>query len=177
MGRGIGNINLGMTLPQVRRALGGRRHALVYRNINFGTGRCLELGWELPGPTSWDPVIWQIGFRSWWRGQPLRVTRVATTARRERTSKRIGIGSRPRDIVRAYPSATCIERPYAGMPFQGTWIVVEKLGVGMTAFMINEEGFPGPSPTPTYVSTVMVQRRWFSKPPGHQTCSGDWENW
>jgi hypothetical protein len=165
-----------MTLPQVRRALGGP-HALVYRRHDFGArGRYVELGWELPGRTSWEPVLWQVGFRSWTRRGPLRVTRVGTDARSQRTPKGIGIGSRPRDIVRVYPHATCVQRPYTWIPHQGSWIVVDGPRGGMTAFDVASR-YSGPSPTPVFVVQVMVQRAWFSRPDGHGPCVGDWENW
>lgn len=110
MGKGIGKIQLRMTMPQVKRALGGP-HRVVYLRHNFGArGKYIELGWELPGRTSWDVVTWQVGFRSASRRGPLRVTRVGTEARSERTPKGIGVGSTVRQIVRAYPDATCVTR-------------------------------------------------------------------
>jgi hypothetical protein len=177
MGKGIGRAHLGMTLRQTRRALGGP-HSHVYRSLDFGThGRYLELGWEFPGRVPWEPVTWEIGFRSWSRSEPLRVTRVATTARTQRTPQRLGIGARPRQLVRSYPQAACVQRPYPGMPQKGTWIVVTERSGAMTAFQLAPKGFPGPSPTPLFVVSVMVQRDWFSKPAGHTSCSPGWERW
>lgn len=48
MHEGIGKVRLGMTIPQVRRALGGR-HQIVYQRNDLGrNGRYVELGWERP---------------------------------------------------------------------------------------------------------------------------------
>lgn len=176
MSKGIGKVQLGMTLPQVRRAFGSR-HAVVYRRDDFGTrGRYVELGWELPGRTAWDPVIWQIGFRSTSRKGPLRVTRVATTARSQRTPQRLGVGSRARDIKKAYPDATCVERFYL-LPHPYKWIVVYSPRGGMTAFQVVESDPSRSHRTPFYVTVVMVQGAWFSTGRGHQRCDAGWENW
>jgi hypothetical protein len=176
MGRAIGNVELRMTLPQVRRALGGP-HVSVYSRFDFGArGRYLELGWERPGPTSWEPIEWQVGFRSTSRRGPLRVVRVATTARRERTPRGIGIGSRVRDIVRAYPHATCVSRSH-NIPYRFTWIVVQERSGGMTAFNIDSVLEPGEDRhAPRRVVKVMVQRDWFSKGRCHNDgCGPGWE--
>jgi hypothetical protein len=173
MGKGIGKVQLGMTQPQVRRALGP--HAVVYRRHDFGArGRYLELGWELPGRTSWEPVLWQVGFRSLSRRGTLRAVRVSTTARRERTRRGIGMGSRIIGIVRAHPGATCVRR-YGTEPHPGTWIVVEDRSGGMTAFNV-----VSPTDDPDVkarVEEAMVQRAWFSKGRGHQSCQRGWEDW
>jgi hypothetical protein len=177
MGKAIGKIQLGMTRPAVRRALGGP-HAVVYHNVNFrDRGRYLELGWEFPGRTSWEPVLWQVGFRSWRRGGPMRVVRVSTTARSQRTPQGIGIGMRPRQVVRAYRNATCVGR--WGVPHPGIWILVSAPGGGMTAFAIAEREAPRVHRTPMFVVATMVQRTWFSKGtyPHHYDCSAGWEDW
>jgi hypothetical protein len=174
LGKGIGKIQLGMTLPAVRRALGGR-HDLVYRRQDFGTrGRYVELGWEFPGRTWWEPNLWHVGFRSWSRRGMLRVVRVSTSARRERTRRGIGIGSRVRDITRAYPHATCVYR-YPPNPYAGTWIVVEEPSGVMTAF--NVVGRRDDPDAPRRVVEVMVQRVWFSKGRWHGACHPGWEHW
>jgi hypothetical protein len=183
MGTGIGKVQLGMTQQQVRRALGGP-HDLVYRRADFGAnGRYLELGWELPGPTWSEPVIWRVGFRSsrvpFGSRRPgvMRVVRVVANARSQRTPQGLGIGSRPRQIVRAHPHATCVSR--YGSPHPGTWVVVTSARDGMTAFQIAEKEAPRARRTPMFVVAVMVQRRWFSKGgyPLHGSCGPDWEDW
>lgn len=175
MGTGIGKVQRGMTLPQVRRAFGGP-HLVVYRSHNFGArGRYVELGWELPGRTSWDPITWQVGFRSTSRRGPLHVTRIATSARSQRTPKGIGVGSRARDVARAYPDATCVSR-FFQMPHPLMWIVVDG-SRGMTAFQIAESRPASARRTPFYVTAVMVQGEWFSRGRGHERCTAGWEDW
>jgi hypothetical protein len=186
MGKGIGKVQLGMTQQQVRRALGGP-HQLVYRRADFGTsGRYLELGWERPGRTPWEPIIWQVGFRSSQvpfgstrRGVMRAVRVIATAVRSQRTPQGIGIDSRPRRIARAYPDATCVSR--YGSAHEGTWIVVTGPGGVMTAFQLAERAARrGAELTPMFVVAVMVQRRWFSKGgyPYHGSCSASgWEKW
>jgi hypothetical protein len=177
MGEGIGKVRLGMTIPEVRRALGGR-HQLAYLRRDFGwNGRYVELGWERPGRTWSEPVVWRVGFRSRTRRGTLRVVRVMTTSRSQRTPERFGVGSRSRKVARAYRDATCVSR--YGSPHPGAWIVVESPGrTSMTAFQINdkEQGFQN---GPFWVVGVMVQRRWFSKGayPYHASCGFGWKNW
>jgi hypothetical protein len=175
MAKGIGKVQLGMTRPAVRRAL-GEPHTVVYMQRNFGArGRYVELGWELPGRTSWEPAIWQVGFRSWTRRGTLRVVRVITDAPSERTPQGFGVGSRSRSVVRAYPGATCVSR--YGSPHPGRWIVVKGPRGGMTAFAVDDED-EGSRPGPHFVVRVMVQRDWFSKGgyPFHTDCGPDWED-
>jgi hypothetical protein len=183
MGTGIGKVQLGMTQQQVRRALGGP-HDLVYRRADFGaSGRYLELGWEFPGPTWSEPITWQVGFRSsrppFGSRRPgvMRVVRVVANARSQRTPKGVGIGSRPRQIVRMHPHATCVSR--YGSPHPGTWVVVTGPRDRMTAFQIAETEAPRAKRTPMFVVAVMVQQRWFSKGgyPYHSSCGRAWENW
>jgi hypothetical protein len=175
MGKGIGKVQLGMTRPAVRRALGGP-HAVVYRRVDFGArGRYLELGWERPG-RSWEPVLWQVGFRSLRRRGTMRVVRVSTTAPSQRTPKRLGVGSRPRQIVRAYPHATCVTRTH-DLPYRFDWVVVEERDGGMTAFNLDSSQGSGVDPDLHRVVAVMVQREWFSKGRGHGACAPGWERW
>jgi hypothetical protein len=177
MGNGIGKVRLGMTLPQVRRAFGP--HRVVYRRLDFGArGRYVELGWERPGRVAWEPAVWQVGFRSYRRGGPMRVVRVLTDATNERTSQRLGVGSRPRQLVRAYPNATCVSRGPVG-PYSWDWVIVENRDGGMTAF--NLDTFVGADyggdENLHKVVGVMVQRDWFSKGPAHRPCPPGWERW
>jgi hypothetical protein len=121
------------------------------------------------------PVIWQVGFRSYSRRGPLRVTRVSTSARSERTPKGIGVGSRARAVAGAYPDATCVER-FFQLPHPLMWIVVDGAR-GMTAFQITESRPASAGRTPFYVTAVMVQGAWFSKGWGHMRCDPGWEDW
>jgi hypothetical protein len=174
MGEGIGKVRMGMTIPQVRRALGGR-HLVVYRRQNFGArGRYLELGWELPGRTAWEPAIWQVGFRSRTRRGTMRVVRVSSDTPSQRTTKGFGVGSRSRDLVRAYPEATCVFR-FPQVPHWGMYIVVNGPRGGMTAFQIADRSQQA-RPTPYYVVSVLVQRTWFSEGRGHDSCPPGWKD-
>jgi hypothetical protein len=177
MGKGIGKIQLGMTLPQVRRAFG--RHRVVYRRHDFGArGRYIEYGWERPGRVSWEVAVWQIGFRSTRRGGPMRVVRVLTNAPNERTPRRLGVGSWPRQIVKAYPNATCVSRGTEG-PYRWDWVIVENRDGGMTAFSLDTfvgADYGGDENLHKVVG-VMVQRDWFSKGPAHRPCPAGWQRW
>jgi hypothetical protein len=174
MGKGIGKVQLGMTRPAVRRALGGP-HTVVYLQRDFGArGRYIELGWELPGRTSWEPVLWQVGFRSRTRRGTLRVVRVLTDAPSQRTPQRLGVGSRSSAVAKAYPGATCVLR--YGVPNPGVYIVVSSQRGGMTAFQVDDKT-QGARRTPYFVVAVMVQGAWFSKGRGHESCLSGWEDW
>jgi hypothetical protein len=177
MGKGIGKIQIGMTLPAARRAFG--RHSVVYRRHDFGArGRYIEYGWERPGRVSWEPAVWQIGFRSYRRGGPMRVVRVLTNAPNERTPRRLGVGSWPRQIVKAYPNAECVSRGSEG-PYRWDWVVVENRDGGMTAFSLDTfvgADYGGDENLHKVVG-VMVQRDWFSKGPAHRPCPPGWQRW
>jgi hypothetical protein len=176
MGKGIGKVQLGMTMPAVRRAL-GRRHDIVNRRQNFGArGRYLELAWEFPG-ASWDtPVVWNVGFRSWSRRGTLRVVRVSTTTPRQRTPKGLGVGTRSRNLARAYRDATCVLR-FNELSDDGVFIVIDAPGAGMTVFEVAEKPPVRARRKPYYVVSVLVQRTWFSEGRGHEPCPSGWEDW
>lgn len=114
-GLGIGKFRLGMTEAQLRRAAGKPRY-VVHRSRTFGLVR----------------VEYQYGFGAEYiatlvgrRGR-LRVTRVSTIVRHEKTPKGVGPGSLERTLLRAHPTAHCqplrmksvapglafLERPY-----------------------------------------------------------------
>ena len=160
-GQGIGKVNLGMTLAQARAAL-GRPDAVVRRfEYAFG-GEYVELQWG---------QAWTVGFRT--EAGKLRVVRVATAKTTQRTREGLGIGSRPRAIVGAFPDATCVVR-YNGKPFPGTWVVVTHESGRMTAFMIDGNSRYFSPPTHEAIQ-VLVQERWFSHPSqGVGVCGPDW---
>ena len=94
-GVGIGKVRLGMTQPQVRRALG--RHMVVnVRERRFG-----RLYLEL----AYDYSAYTVGFF----GAPgeLRVVSVATSLRRERTRNGLGPGTSLRALRRALRGERC----------------------------------------------------------------------
>lgn len=172
-GVGIGKVTLGMTLAQVRQALG--RPRTVIRRIDYPSGsRYVEYSWEFEGDRA--PITWTIGVRSATRAGALRVVRVATTSGSERTRERLGVGVRPRQIVKVYPDAACVSRSPRTAPYWGDWVVVQASNGGMTAFALQSSGFLGKAATHDVVE-VLVQRAWFSKGPGHRSCAPDWRLW
>jgi hypothetical protein len=124
-GVGIGRVSLGMTPAQVERALG--RHTLVNRRQRLGFG------------TSYVEHYWDLGWTVGYTGRPgrLRAVRVATMSRTQRTPAGIGVGSRPRDIVRAYPTARCAERYRRyGNVRVGRYVTVRARNGRSTAFVV-----------------------------------------
>jgi hypothetical protein len=162
-GQGIGKVDLGMTIAQVRAAL-GRPGAVVRRQeIAFG-GEYVEL--------QWAQGAWTVGFRT--RANRLRAVRVATQNTTQRTRHGLGMGSRPRRIVAVYPHATCVTREL-DKPFPGTWIVVTHASGRMTAFAIDNVWHSFQPPTHK-VNEVLVQERWFNRPE-EIGCGPDWRRW
>jgi hypothetical protein len=163
-GQGIGKVNLGMTVAQVRAALGRPASTVRREEIAFG-GEYVEL--------QWAEGVWTVGFRT--RAGTLRVVRVATAKTTQRTRQRLGIGSRPRHLVAVYPRATCVTR--GGGPWPGTWVVVTHAGGRMTAFALDQRWRWFPRRPPTYkVIEVLVQERWFSRP-YEIACPANWRRW
>jgi hypothetical protein len=161
-GRGIGRVTVGMTRQQVQAALG--RHTFVSRRRNLGLGeQYLEL--------QWGYATWTVGFQ----GRPgrLRVVLVGTTLRRQRTRERLGAGSHVRDIVRAYPRATCSD--WAGLGTNSSkerWIVVTHPSGSRTIFAAI--GDMKPSPSPVEVVEVMVQRPARGLAERRSRCPANW---
>jgi hypothetical protein len=94
-GRSIGKVRLGMTEAQVRRAM-GRPRSVVRRRGGFGL----------------STVEYEYGFaeyavRFFGRADRLRVVRVATTLRRERTREGLGVGSPESAVLEAFRRARC----------------------------------------------------------------------
>ena len=159
-GQGIGKVNLGMTLAQVRSSLG--RPDAVARRLEYAFGgEYVELQWG---------AAWSVGFRT--QAGRLRAVRVATTKTNQRTRARIGVGSRPRDIVAAYPGATCVFREYR-KPFPGMWVVVPHIDGRMTAFSLDNSSFGPGFPATRRVLQVLVQERWYNRP-AEMDCPPDW---
>jgi hypothetical protein len=162
LGVGIGKVRLGMSYSEVRRALG--RPQLVNRLQDRGFGnRYVEYLWNYGD--------WRVGLLGP-RGRE-RVVRVATAVRGERTPQRVGVGSTPRQLARAYRRrAECISRQY-NAPDQGTWIVLRGPGSRMTAFALYRPRWDYGEPRPkTFVAEVMVQQAWITPISGR--CTWDW---
>ena len=89
-GQAIGEVRIGMSLAQVRRALG--RPTGVSKQLRTAFGSYVEYDW------GWGR--WAVGLSG--RGTKMRVSLVATTLRRERTREGIGVGTRIRRVESMY---------------------------------------------------------------------------
>lgn len=159
-GGGIGKVQIGMPFAKVRAAL-GRPHTVVRTDVLASGGRYVEYSWEVEGDLG--PDTWTVGLRSATRTAPLRVVRVSTTVRSQRTREGLGVGARPRQIVRTFRNATCVVRDYSE-PYRGMWIVVEQPSGTMTAFLLDTygRGFPA-RPASFRAIEVLVQASWYTK--------------
>lgn len=157
-GKGIGKVELGMTLPQVRRALGGPP-LYSLRRINYGArGRYVEYTWEVG---SVDIRTWTVGLRSTRRNGPLRVIRVGTGVPGQRTPQGLGVGSRARDIARVYADVVCALRYEEEKGWPGEWMVAVHRGGGMTAFNLDIQRGPAGEWVGKVIE-VLVQRSWLN---------------
>jgi hypothetical protein len=94
-GRGIGNVKLGMTLPQVERVLG--KDHIVNTETIVDDARYRELAWNFS--------TWTVGFLR--RGFVWRVVQVETTLSPQRTTSGIGVSSPFKRVVKSYPHVFC----------------------------------------------------------------------
>jgi hypothetical protein len=159
-GIGIGKVRLGMTVAQVRRALG--RETLVQRRQRFAFGsQYFEL--------DWDYAQWTVGLL----GRPgrMRVVSVATQKRTERTARRVGVSSTIRQILREFPRASCTSYldPRLG-PGGATLITVGP----QTHLQIDWE--PVANPPPGRVIVVSVVSREAPRLRSPTRCSFDWRS-
>jgi hypothetical protein len=141
-GHGIGKFRLGMTQAELFRAA-GRPHYVVQRGRTFGL----------------VTVEYQYGFGAEYivilagqRGR-LRVIRISTFLRRERTPAGIGPGSLERTLLRVYPSTQCaplrLDKPwYQASMLSRTCTLIRPSG-RRTIFRTNFGNPPGPRVTPT----------------------------
>jgi hypothetical protein len=160
-GVGIGKIRLGMTYPEVRRALGRPQLVNRVQNRGFGT-RYVEYLWNYGD--------WRVGLLGP-RGRE-RVVRVSTKLRRERTREGVGVGSTVRQLARHYRrTADCVHRDY-NVPDAGTWIVLRGPGSRMTAFWLAGQTIGYRPRKPPVVGEVLVQYAWMTPIADH--CSEDW---
>jgi hypothetical protein len=94
-GVGIGKVKLGMTQPQVVRALG--KDYIVNARATVGGAEFHELAWNF--------ASWTVGFlRS---GSTWRAIQVETTLRPQRTLAGIGVSSSFKRAARKYPHTLC----------------------------------------------------------------------
>ena len=157
-GVGIGKLRVGMTLVQVRRILGRPYAVSARRRLGFGL-QYVEYQWNL--------AAWTVGFQG--RAGRLRAVRVATTLGRERTREGLGVQSRIRDVVRAYPRATCSSAA-GGRSDLALWVtIVSPRGV-RTIFAADDNGGPGRG----RIVEVMVQQPVAGVAERRVPCSPGW---
>ena len=101
------------------------------------------------------------------RRNDLRVSKVATTLRTERTTARVGVGSTVRAILRAHPNAACAFR-VPPSPDLGTWVYIGRRP-RITAFNVVYTG----NARRGRVAEVVVQRDWL-RPSRTTRCLRDW---
>ena len=159
-GMGIGKVRLGMTLAQVRGAVG--RPQYVNRRLRVGFGRTYV-------EYAWDHRFLTVGF--FVRGGQLRAARISTTSPRERTREGLGRGSRPRDIARRYRDATCRYKYPPGVE----WITVVHPNGRQTMFVVELDGI---GPVRRRVFEVVVKESfpeyWATPSPYDHACPRDW---
>jgi hypothetical protein len=131
-GKSIGKAQLGMTEMQVRRAL-GRPLAVVRKRVGFGRSN-VELQYA-------DFNLF-VELRT--RRRTLRVVRVSTLQRSERTPQGIGIGSRRATLLARYGRRVVCAKPVVGEPFRGRVVVYGQTcaitgGGGRTVFELDGE--------------------------------------
>jgi hypothetical protein len=124
-GVGIGEIRVGMTFAQVRRALGRPETVMRQRPYGFG-GRYAEYAWN---GTDW--IVAVAG-----RGDRARVVSVATGLRGERTRiRRVGVGS-TEEAVRRGLGARCFGKEARVDPITGEKVYSPTVGKDtMTCFL------------------------------------------
>ena len=155
-GVGIGKVRLGMAQAQVFRLLG--RPSVVNRRLTYGFGmRYVEYDWGFG--------TWTVGFTG--RRGDLRVSKIGTTLRRERTARRVGVDSTARAVLRAFPNASCVLR-VPPSPNPGVWIYVGRRPA-ITAFNVHYSG----NARRGKVAEVVVQRQWIGASRGLR-CPPDW---
>jgi hypothetical protein len=142
----------------------GQRDALVRPGVGIGKIRLGMTPAQVFRALGRTPLV-SVGFTG--SGNRLRVSKVATTLRRERTAGGIGIGSTVRAILRAYPHAACVGRWYSD-PDPGSWVYIGRQP-RITAFNIDYVG-PG---SRGRVAEVVVQRNWITRSRG-RGCDPNW---
>jgi len=164
-GVGIGEVKLGMTVAQAKKALGPG--AIV----NAREGAYTEYAWNF--------ASWTVGAE---RG---RVVQVSTTVHAQKTSKKVGPGTFWLKLVHAYPGGVCT------FPAEGSWgggpeyLVPHKGGTQTIFFMrawpTNVGRYGGPSsPTTYFVGSVQVRTPYKALPefaPNYQfRCKAGWQS-
>ncbi|MDQ3822687.1 MAG: hypothetical protein M3321_05545 [Actinomycetota bacterium] len=139
-GHGIGKFRLGMTQAEVRRTA-GRPNYVVDRGRTFGLRRVeYQYGYAA------DYTVLLVG-----RPGRMRVTRVSTLARRERTPKGVGPFSTEVALLRAHPAARCTRLrtgTIGGVPYLATLTRTCTLVTASGRQTIFRTGWAAPDPPP-----------------------------
>ena len=139
-GHGIGKFRLGMSAAEVRRAA-GRPTFVVPRARTFGLVT-VEYQYGLGA----DYIATLVG-----RPGRLRVTRISTIARRERTPKGVGPLSTERALLRAYPAVRCTRLRtgnIGGVPYLATLTRTCTLFAPSGRRTVFRTGWAAPDPPP-----------------------------
>lgn len=125
-GQSIGKVAIGMTLEQVKRALGKPEGVIEREQLGFGRAYT-ELSWNL--------TEWRIGFVV--EQGRYRVVRIGSSVRGERTREGVGVGSRGKAVERTY-RVRCLQayRRITGWG-AGYWCVVGNTNAARTAFVVH----------------------------------------
>lgn len=158
-GIGIGDVRLGMSEAQVKKALG------KWRYVNERKGTHLSVGWGF--------AAWTVDFING------RVVQVATAVRAQRTKLNIGPGSTWRALVRAYPYGTCAWYGGGiGGPAPVDYLIQNKNGT-QTLFYLHYPQAPPGQKAPRWTVTEVDVRTRFEVlpefgPAWEPSCKADW---
>jgi hypothetical protein len=149
-GESIGKLRLGMTIPQVRRAIGGP--GILVKSERRGKGYVYrELGWNL----GW----WTVGFMRP-PGGDYTAVRIGTVSRAQRTRERLGVDSTVLQISGRLRRSFCRDvyplEPPDGRVLHGECIYRRPTG-RQTAFVLSRYGDPDDPPGTGRVEQVEVR--------------------
>lgn len=161
-GVGIGEVRLGMTLAQVKAALGRHDNGWSERR-GFGR-RYLELVWDR-GPGDFTAV----GLLG--RPGSLRVVTVGTTRRSERTPAGVGPGTTIVRLRRVYPRARCrLVWPAGGGTIVRSEYVLGAAGGPQTSFVVRKWNFYDDADDVPWVVYVDVRSPAFTEDVRYEPC-------
>lgn len=116
-----------MTLSEVGRVLGGPPEGVIRRETRGINPDFVEYSWNL--------TEWRVGFVR--DDGTLRAVTVGTTARKERTPERLGVGSPGRAVERAYGVRCLSAVPRGGGFLRGWWCPVRARDGSRTVFVVD----------------------------------------
>jgi len=163
-GVGIGKVRLGMTVAQVRRAL-GRQDTGWSEPRAFGR-RYLELNWDR-GRDDYTSV----GFLG--ASSSLRAVVIGTTRPSERTSGGVGPGTTVSRLERVYPGARCrYVWPAGGGNIVRSEYVLSAPGGALTTFVVRKWNFRTEEDDIPRIVYVTVQSAAYVEDVRYERCAG-----